>query len=78
MEGIKLVVDDDALDYMVTKAIEFKLGGRGLRSICEMILTDAMFHLPSEKMGDTFHLSEAYAREMLESDTDRLEYLKAA
>ncbi len=78
MEGIKLEVDDDALDYMVTKAIDFKLGGRGLRSICEMILTDAMFDLPSEKQGDIFHLTEAYARQMLESDTDRLEYLKAA
>src|ERR1043165_960003 len=77
MEGINLVVDGDALDYMVSKAIEFKLGGRGLRSICEMILTDAMFHLPSEKEGDTFHLSEDYARKMLEGD-NRLEYMKAA
>jgi ATP-dependent Clp protease ATP-binding subunit ClpX len=77
LEDIKLVVDDDALDYMVGKAIEFKLGGRGLRAICEMILTDAMFHLPSEKQGDTFHLTEAYAREMLEHG-DKFEYLKAA
>ena len=76
LEGIKLVVDDDTLDYMVSKAIEFKLGGRGLRSICEMILTDAMFHLPSEKLSDTFHLTEAYARQML--DHGKLEYLKAA
>jgi hypothetical protein len=42
-----------------------------------MILTDAMFHLPSEKQGDTFHLTEAYAREMLEHG-DKFEYLKAA
>jgi ATP-dependent Clp protease ATP-binding subunit ClpX len=77
LEGIKLIVDDAALDYMVTKAIEFKLGGRGLRSICEMILTDAMFDLPSERDGDTFHLTEEYARQMLEEDS-RLEYLKAA
>ena len=78
MEDITLEVDDDALDYMVAKAIEFKLGGRGLRAICEMILTDAMFHLPSEikKPGETFHLTEAYAREMLEHG--RLQYLKAA
>jgi ATP-dependent Clp protease ATP-binding subunit ClpX len=77
MENIKLVVDDDALDYMVSKAIEFKLGGRGLRAICEMILTDAMFHLPSEKQGDEFHLTAAYAREMLEHG-DKFEYLRAA
>ena len=77
LEDIKLVVDDDALDYMVSKAIEFKLGGRGLRAICEMILTDAMFHLPSEKQGDTFHLTAAYARKMLEHG-DKFEYLKAA
>src|ERR1043165_5514555 len=44
-EDIKLIVEEEALDYMVSKAIEFKLGGRGLRAICEMILTDAMFEL---------------------------------
>lgn len=79
LEGIKLVVDDDALDYMVEKAIEFKLGGRGLRSICEMILTDAMFELPSSKQkDDVFHLSAAYAHKMLEGTHGKLEYLKAA
>lgn len=77
LEGIKLVVEDDALDYMVSKAIEFKLGGRGLRAICEMILTDAMFDLPSEKHDGTFHLSEAYARQMLEHG-NRFDMLKAA
>lgn len=75
-EGIKLVVDDDALDYMVQKAVEFKLGGRGLRAICEMILTDAMFDLPSEKTSDVFHLSLDYARQMLEQS--KLDYMKAA
>lgn len=77
LEGIKLVVDDDALDYMVSKAIEFKLGGRGLRAICEMILTDAMFDLPSEEHEGIFHLSAAYARQMLEHG-DRFDMLKAA
>ncbi len=75
-EGVKLEVDDDALDYMVGKAIEYKLGGRGLRAICEMILTDAMFDLPSEKKSDVFHISLEYAQQMLEHS--KLEMLKAA
>jgi ATP-dependent Clp protease ATP-binding subunit ClpX len=75
-EGITLKVDDDALDYMVEKAIQYKLGGRGLRAICEMILTDAMFDLPTEKSSDVFHLSAEYARYML--DHTKLSYLKAA
>lgn len=76
-EDIRLHVEDEALDYMVEKAIEFKLGGRGLRAICEMILTDAMFELPSavEKNPD-FYLTAAYARQMLEHS--KLEYLSAA
>ena len=41
LEGIKLTIEDDVLDFMVTKAMEYKLGARGLRSICEHILTDA-------------------------------------
>ncbi len=75
-EGIKLQVDDDALDYMVSKAIEYKLGGRGLRAICEMILTDAMFDLPSEQHNGTFHLTLSYAKQMIEHS--KLDYLKAA
>src|SRR3954468_7016576 len=46
LEGIKLRVADPVLDFMVQKALEYKLGARGLRSICEHILTDAMFELP--------------------------------
>jgi ATP-dependent Clp protease ATP-binding subunit ClpX len=65
-EGIKFTVDDDALDYMAHKAIQFKLGGRGLRAICEMILTDAMFELPSQKHNGLFHLTKDYAQQMLE------------
>ncbi|MDB5206821.1 MAG: clpX, partial [Flavisolibacter sp.] len=49
LEGIKLTIEDDVLDFMVEKAMEYKLGARGLRSICEGILTDAMFELPSSK-----------------------------
>jgi ATP-dependent Clp protease ATP-binding subunit ClpX len=47
LEGIELIIEDPVLDFMVTKAVEYKLGARGLRSICESILTDAMFELPS-------------------------------
>jgi ATP-dependent Clp protease ATP-binding subunit ClpX len=77
-EGIRLEVEDEALDYMVDKAVQYKLGGRGLRAICEMILTDAMFDIPSEEKveGRIFHLTLDYARQMLERS--KLEYLKAA
>ncbi len=74
-DGIKLTVEDGALDYMVEKAIQYKLGGRGLRAICEMILTDAMFDLPSEKQSD-FHLTLEYAKQIIEHT--KLEQLKAA
>jgi ATP-dependent Clp protease ATP-binding subunit ClpX len=47
MEGIKLSISDDVIDYIVQKAIEFKLGARGLRSICEAILADHMYNAPS-------------------------------
>ncbi len=50
LEGIELVIEDDVYDFMVEKALEYKLGARGLRSICESILTDAMYELPSQKV----------------------------
>jgi ATP-dependent Clp protease ATP-binding subunit ClpX len=75
-EGIKLVVDDDVLDYMVEKAVQYKLGGRGLRAICEMILTDAMFEMPSQEHDGTFHLTMEYASQMLQHA--KLDLLKAA
>jgi ATP-dependent Clp protease ATP-binding subunit ClpX len=75
-EGIKLTVEDGALNYMVQKAIQYKLGGRGLRAICEMILTDAMFDMPSEKHDGTFHLTLEYAQQMVEHA--KLEHMKAA
>lgn len=46
LEGIELIIEEDVLDFMVGKAMEYKLGARGLRSICESILTDSMFELP--------------------------------
>jgi len=48
MDGIRLTITDEALDYIVDKALEYKLGARGLRSLCEAILTDAMYELPSK------------------------------
>ena len=50
IDGIKLSFNDDALDFIVDKAIEFKLGARGLRSICEAIMLDVMFEYPSKKV----------------------------
>ncbi|MCB0696290.1 MAG: ATP-dependent Clp protease ATP-binding subunit ClpX [Chitinophagaceae bacterium] len=75
-EGIELTVEDEALDYMVSKAVEYKLGGRGLRAICEMILTDVMFDIPSEKNKKNFTLTLDYARQMLEHS--KLNQLRAA
>jgi len=75
-EGIKLTVEEGAIDYMVKKAVQYRLGGRGLRAICEMILTDAMFDLPSEQHTGSFHLTLEYAEQMVEHS--KLEHLKAA
>jgi ATP-dependent Clp protease ATP-binding subunit ClpX len=66
MEDIELEFDEDALSYIVKKAIEFKLGARGLRSICEAIVTDAMFELPSNDEIKSFKVSREYAIEKLE------------
>ncbi|HLV61837.1 ATP-dependent Clp protease ATP-binding subunit ClpX [Galbibacter sp.] len=49
MDDIKFEIKDEALDYIVSKAVEYGLGARGLRSLCETVLTDAMFELPSSK-----------------------------
>ncbi len=61
MEHIKLEVKEDALDYIVEKAMEYKLGARGLRSIFEAIVTDAMFELPSQPMVKKLIIDKAYA-----------------
>jgi len=64
IDGIELSFEDEALEFIVDKAIEFKLGARGLRSICEAILTDAMFELPDKKGKTTeFTLTLNYAKE---------------
>lgn len=75
LEGIQMTLDDDVLEFMVEKAIEFKLGARGLRSICESILTDAMFELPSSKLN-VFHLDLEYAQKKF--DKSKMSLLKVA
>ena len=66
MDDIKFTIHDDALDYIVDKAIEYKLGARGLRSIFETIMMDAMYRLPSFKEKE-FELTLEYAKQQLES-----------
>jgi len=65
LEGIELHIEEEVLDFMVEKAMEFKLGARGLRSICESMLTDAMFELPSSK-EKKFTLNLSYAKKKFE------------
>lgn len=62
MDDVKLNFDKEALDFIVEKAVEYKLGARGLRSICEAIMTDAMFDLPSSEEKD-FKITRKYAEE---------------
>ena len=64
-EGVELNFSAEVISFIATKAMEFKLGARGLRSICEAILTDAMFELPSQKDKTTFDLDLSYAIEKL-------------
>ena len=64
IDGIHLSFDKEALDFMVDKSIEFKLGARGLRSIVEAIMIDAMFELPSTDCKE-LHITRAYAEEKM-------------
>jgi len=63
MDNIELEIDDEALGFVVEKSMEFKLGARGLRSIIEAILVDAMFELPSKKRTKHLHVTLKYAEE---------------
>ena len=65
LDGIKLTFAPEVLDYIVDKAVEFRLGARGLRSICEAIMTDAMFELPSAEQK-SYRVELDYARERIE------------
>ena len=65
MDGITLTFTDDALDLIVDKAVEYKLGARGLRSIVESVMTDAMFELPS-KRAKSFEVTRDYVQQQIE------------
>jgi len=65
MEGISISFKESALDFIVEKAVEFKLGARGLRSICEAIVTDAMFEMPSKQNAKTLNITKSYAEDKL-------------
>jgi len=75
LEGIELIIEEEVLDFMVGKAMEYKLGARGLRSICESILTDAMFELPGTDTKK-FTVSLIYAEQKFSKS--KLSSLKVA
>lgn len=76
MDNVTLLFDDDALDYIVDKALEYKLGARGLRGLMEAVMTDVMFELPSQKQNgkqQSFTVTKTYTQEKLEkADLNRL------
>lgn len=72
MDGIELKIDDEVFDYIVDKALEYKLGARGLRAITESIMMDAMYELPSTE-AKQLHVTSEYARQQLsKANMDRL------
>jgi ATP-dependent Clp protease ATP-binding subunit ClpX len=75
IEKIKLSIDDDVYEYIVNKAMEYKLGARGLRSICESLFTQAMFEMPGTNVTE-FNVTLAYAKNMF--DKSKLSTLKVA
>jgi ATP-dependent Clp protease ATP-binding subunit ClpX len=77
MDGVELKFDDDVLDFIVTTAIEYKLGARGLRSICEAIMVDAMYNIPSEKKK-SLTIKLPYAKKMVDKFTGTLAMEAAA
>ena len=76
MENIELSFTEDALEYIVEKADEYRLGARGLRSICESIMTDAMFEMPSEADSDALQINLSYCRSKFEKSP--LRHMRAA
>lgn len=75
MDGVKLEIEDSVLDYIVSKAVEYKLGARGLRSLFETIMTEAMYEVPSSK-AKKYTVTLDYAKEQLEKSN--FEILKDA
>ena len=76
MEGVALTFEEGALDFIVDKAVEYNLGARGLRSICEAIVTDAMYDIPSDNSITILNIDEAYARSKF--DTSKFKQLQVA
>jgi len=76
LENIELTFNEDALDFIVDKAYDFELGARGLRSICEAIMTDAMFELPSQKGVTEYCVTGEYAEQKI--NKSKLSILKVA
>jgi ATP-dependent Clp protease ATP-binding subunit ClpX len=76
LEGVRISFTNEAIDYIAQKALDFRLGARGLRSICEAVMKDAMFELPSDRDTREFKITESYAIERLERSKFGL--LKAA
>lgn len=75
IEDIKLTIDSEVFDFITAKAMEYKLGARGLRSICESLFTQAMFELPGTDTKE-FNVTMAYAKDMF--DKSKLSTLKVA
>lgn len=71
LEGIKLEFDKEAIDFIADKALEYKLGARGLRSLCEAILNDAMFELPSQNDIKEFTVDKVYVEDKLNKSAIR-------
>ncbi len=69
MDGVRLTFADDALDYIVDKAMEYKLGARGLRGLCETIMMDVMYAVPSSA-EKTFEVTRAFAEQQIASITN--------
>jgi ATP-dependent Clp protease ATP-binding subunit ClpX len=65
MDNIELKIDEDVFDFIVQKAVEYRLGARGLRSMCELIMMDAMFEAPSDKTRKHVHITVEYAQNQL-------------
>ncbi|MCU0317799.1 MAG: ATP-dependent Clp protease ATP-binding subunit ClpX [Amoebophilaceae bacterium] len=76
MDGVKLKFAEETIDYIVQKASELKLGARGLRAICEIIIMDSMFEIPSQKKMKRLVFDKAYAVEKLSKS--KLDMLKVA
>ncbi len=71
LDGVKLTFEDDVLEYIVETAVEFRLGARGLRSICEAIMVDAMYNIPSQNKKN-MAIKLPYAKKMIDKFTGTL------